>query len=63
MAQIAVIADGDNEGLGPRKAQTCEVSCLCLLDAASEAIAESRRVSALASDELIAWAGILHRAA
>jgi len=63
MPQIAVIADGDNEGSDSRKDQNCDASYLGPLDAASDAIAESRRVSALASDELTAWACILHRAA
>jgi hypothetical protein len=33
------------------------------VSAASEAIAEARRVRAEAADELAAWAAILHRAA
>jgi hypothetical protein len=63
MSQIPVLAGDGGEGPDPTTADSRDASYLGPLDAASDAIAESRRVSALASDELTAWSWILHRAA
>jgi hypothetical protein len=63
MSQIAVVAGDGGQGPDVTKADSPDALRLGALGAATDAISESRRVSALASDELAAWASVLHRAA
>jgi len=62
MSQVAVVA-GDGDERNHLIEGSLGATPFGVLGAAASAIAESRRVSALAADELAAWARILHEAA